>query len=46
MTNEFDLGEGYMSIAEFIFFIGALALLAYEHQCLIITEDGSENTQE
>jgi len=46
MTNEFDLGEGYMSIAEIIFLIGALALFAYEHQWLIITEDGSESVQE
>ena len=46
MTHEFDLGEGYMSIAEIIFLIGALALFAYEHQWLIITEDGSESVQE
>jgi hypothetical protein len=46
MTDEFDLGEGNMSIAEIISLIGALALLAYEHQWLIITEDESENVQE
>jgi hypothetical protein len=46
MTDEFDLGEGDMSIAEIIFLIGALALFAYEHQWLIIAADGSESVQE
>jgi hypothetical protein len=46
ITREFDLGEGNMSIADFIFFILALALLAFERQWLVIATDGSESAQE
>lgn len=46
MTHEIDLGEGYVSIADLIFGIGALALFAYERQWLVVAMDGSESVQE
>jgi len=45
ITCEFDLGEGNMSIADFIVFLLALALLAYERQLLVIPTDESESVQ-
>jgi Zn-dependent protease len=46
MTHEIDLGEGYFSIADVIFVIGAMALFAYEREWLVIAMDGSESVQE
>jgi len=46
MTRAYDLGEGYMSVADFIFIIGAVALLAYEKLLLVIATEESESVQE
>jgi hypothetical protein len=46
LTDVHDLGEGYTSIADLLFFIGALLLIAGEKAWLTRGISESENVQE